>query len=160
MRWVNWLILQTVCMSSYLLQIANRIGNQAFPLGVSWLPSEQAYNFVIFSRHAHRVELILFCDDACVEPNVVIQFDPLRNKTGPIWHCHVAVASAKDARFYGYRIYGPHVRHESELIIYEMHVRGFNRWLSMEKSLSIIAVVLSFFCSNSRKNFRLSPSMA
>lgn len=164
---------------------------QPFPLGVSWLPSEQAYNFAIFSRHANRVELILFCDDACVEPIVVIQFDPLRNKTGPIWHCHVTVASAKDARFYGYRIFGPnivthdgfhafdsqkilldpyartvyfpsaydqiesnthdsnsglaplalldecqcpfkwnedpHVRHESELIIYEMHVRGFTQ---------------------------------
>ncbi|MDX1927990.1 MAG: isoamylase [Pirellulaceae bacterium] len=164
---------------------------QPFPLGVSWLPSEQAYNFAIYSQHANRVELILFRDDACVEPTVVVQFDPLRNKTGPIWHCHLTVASAMDARFYGYRIDGPnivthdgfhafdskkilldpyartvcfrsegdlsittahdsnstitplalldecqcsfkwnsvdHIRHEADLIIYEMHVRGFTR---------------------------------
>ena len=82
---------------------------QPLPLGVSWLPSEQAYNFSIFSRHASRVELLLFRDNACVEPIVVFQFDPLRNKTGPIWHCRLTVASVMDARFYGYRIDGPNI---------------------------------------------------
>jgi hypothetical protein len=32
---------------------------QPFPLGVKWLPTEQAYNFAIYSLHAHSVELVL-----------------------------------------------------------------------------------------------------
>lgn len=171
---------------------------QPLPLGVSWLPSEQAYNFSIFSRHASRVELLLFRDNARDEPIEVFQFDPLRNKTGPIWHCRLTVASVMDARFYGYRIDGPnidvldgfhvfdskrilldpyartvyfpsendlsvsptsglkvfpaplalldecqcrfewdsadHIHHEADLIIYEMHVRGFTQNTNSEVS--------------------------
>ena len=31
-----------------------------FPLGATWLESEGVYNFALYSKHAQRVELLLF----------------------------------------------------------------------------------------------------
>lgn len=162
-----------------------------FPLGVKWIPEEQSYNFALYSKHAEQVELVFFTDGQFVEPVLVFQFEPLANKSGPIWHCRIPSASTKDAKYYAYRIGGPaqgagfdihafdpekllldpyarslffppefdreaarqsgsntgraplvlldecqchfawngdhRVRHESDLIIYEMHVRGFTQ---------------------------------
>jgi glycogen operon protein len=165
-----------------------------FPLGVKWLPTEQAYNFAVYSRHAQGVELLLFAERQFDEPAFVYRFDPLRNKSGSIWHCRIPVSATNDAKFYAYRIGGAyldggaeehavagdkllldpyarsvffppafdrsaairpgsnmgksllglldecqcpfnwsddrHVRHEADLVIYEMHVRGFTRHAS------------------------------
>ena len=162
-----------------------------FPLGVNWLPLEQAYNFAVYSMHARSVELLLFREDDLEHPAVVISFDPLRNKSGCVWHRRIPVSATNDARFYTYRMCGSeaqagdtrhafdsekllldpyarsvyfpanfdrsaaqrpgsnlgkaplgllvecqckfewnddvHIRHEADLIIYEMHVRGLTR---------------------------------
>lgn len=162
-----------------------------FPLGVNWLPLEQAYNFAVYSMHARSVELLLFREDDLEHPAVVISFDPLRNKSGCVWHRRIPVSATNDARFYAYRMCGSeaqagdtrqafdsdkllldpyarsvyfpanfdrsaaqrpgsnlgkaplgllvecqckfewnddvHIRHEADLIIYEMHVRGLTR---------------------------------
>lgn len=162
-----------------------------FPLGVNWLPFDQAYNFAVYSMHARSVELVLFQEKELQHPCFTFSFDPLRNKSGNIWHCRIPVSATDDAKFYAYRIRGPesasevahlafdgdkllldpyarsvyfpqtfdrtaaqqcgsnmgkaplgllvecqcefewetqaHDRHEADLIIYEMHVRGFTR---------------------------------
>lgn len=167
------------------------VEGQPFPLGVSWLPMDQAYNFAVYSMHAQSVELLLFREDALETPACVFLFDPLRNKSGMVWHCRIPISATNDAKFYAYRMCGsethpqgkPHafdsdkllldpyarsvffpadfdrsaaqrlgsnagkaplgllvecqcrfewngdsrIRHESDLIIYEMHVRGFTR---------------------------------
>lgn len=165
------------------------------PLGVSWIVREQAWNFALFSHHAESVELLLFRDGELATPVLIVEFDVPRNKSGPIWHCRVPLASACDARYYAYRITGPRhftngfdafddekllldpyaksvyfpenfdreaarrpgtnigaapmallndclcdsgslhrvpLRHGSDLIIYEMHVRGFTKHASSE----------------------------
>lgn len=162
-----------------------------FPLGVRWIPEEQSYNFALYSKHAEHVELLFFEEMKLQEPVYSFPFDPLRNKSGPVWHCRLAVEKTSNAKFYAYRISGPkagsgfdmhafdrdkvlldpyarsvffppefnrtaaqrpdsnvglaplalldecqcefvwngdqHVRHEADLIIYEMHIRGFTR---------------------------------
>ena len=170
---------------------------QPFPLGMKWLPSEQAYNFAVYSLHAESVELLFFRENRLDAPVFVYQFDPFRNKSGSIWHCRIPVSATNDSKFYAYRIHGPEskasvggtardafdgdkllldpyarsvffppefdrsaaerpgsnmakaplalldecqctfdwngdrrVRHEADLIIYEMHVRGFTRHAS------------------------------
>lgn len=163
----------------------------AHPLGSTWIATDNAMNFSIYSRHAERVVLQLYRSGQTATPSLVYEFDPLRNKSGPVWHCRIPTAQIADARYYAYRIDGPapaggfdfhafdfqkllvdpyaqtvffppefsrqeaclpgsnagqaalgvlptidcpfdwgddcRPRHESDLVIYEMHVRGFTQ---------------------------------
>ena len=76
------------------------------PFGASWIESEQAWNFALFSRHATGVTLLVYGDDA-THPVFECRLDPLHNKSGPIWHCRVPEASAPGARYYAWRVEGP-----------------------------------------------------
>jgi glycogen operon protein len=77
------------------------------PLGATWIESEQAWNFALFSRHASGMKLLLFAEDDLDEPILQISLDPVQNKTAVIWHCFVPKASVPLARYYGYRVDGP-----------------------------------------------------
>ncbi len=146
--------------------------------------------FSLYSKHATRVELLFFAAQELAQPTFVFQFEPLENKSGPIWHCRLRVDCVNNAHYYAYRIDGPpatpfethafdrekllldpyarsvyfppnfsrdaarepgpnigraplalldecqcshrwspreHVRHDEDLIIYEVHVKGFTR---------------------------------
>lgn len=164
-----------------------------FPLGLSWVETESAYNFALYSKHAHRVSLLFYKPGDLQNPTFRFDFDHLKNKSGPIWHCRISREQLGLARYYAYRVSGPDpgpgfawhnfdpekllldpyatavffpprfdrsaaigpgsnvekaplavlqdvrcecefnwggdalVRHESDLVIYEMHVRGFTR---------------------------------
>jgi len=76
-----------------------------FPLGASWIESEQTYNFSLYSKHAERVLLLFFSADDLDQPIDDIEFDYLINKSGPIWHCRIAVPN--EAVYYAYRVEGP-----------------------------------------------------
>jgi glycogen operon protein len=77
------------------------------PLGATWIESEQAWNFALFSRHATGVRLLLFGENDFAQPIHQITLDPAQNKTATIWHCFVPKASAPLARYYAYRVEGP-----------------------------------------------------
>ena len=77
------------------------------PLGVSWVASAEAYNFVLYSKHAESVTLLLYADADLVTPVFVHRLDYLKNKSGRVWHCRVAKADVHDARFYAYAVVGP-----------------------------------------------------
>jgi isoamylase len=79
-----------------------------WPLGATWVETQQGYNFALFSRHARRVTLLLYAEDDLA--NAVHQYalDPIRNKTGLIWHCLVSEEKLRGATLYAYRIDGPH----------------------------------------------------
>jgi isoamylase len=78
-----------------------------YPLGVSWLARENAYNFAIYSKHAQRVSLLLFDPADLVHPCRVVPFDPSCHKTGRIWHTRISAADAGSARYYAFSIDGP-----------------------------------------------------
>ncbi len=78
-----------------------------YPLGVSWHTTERAYNFALYSKHATSVRLLLFGEDDLAVPRVEIALDPLRNKSGRVWHCRVAEAVVDGCRYYGYLADGP-----------------------------------------------------
>lgn len=167
------------------------ISGSPFPLGVTWVEAEQAYNFAIYSKHAHAVTLMLYREANLAQPILRFSFSPLQNKSGPIWHCRIPQAETRDAQLYAYQMDGPAsgpgyawhafdpekllldpyvrdiyfparfardaarrpgsnegmaplgvlhswecafdwgkdqpVRHEHDLVIYELHVRGFTR---------------------------------
>ncbi len=89
------------------VESSERLEGTPTPLGATWLPAEQAWNFALFSRHATGVTLLLYADSDPVEPVLQVRLDPLQNKTGRIWHCRVARSAAPAARCYAYRVDGP-----------------------------------------------------
>ncbi len=78
------------------------------PLGATWVESEQAWNFSIFSRHATGMTLLLYGADDVIHPLFEEHLDSVRNRTGPVWHCFVPRVGAPKARYYAWRIEGRH----------------------------------------------------
>jgi len=63
-------------------------------------------NFVLFSRHATGVRLEFYRKSDDSSPSRFIDFDPVRHRTGDIWH--VWVPAIPTGQLYGYRIEGPY----------------------------------------------------
>lgn len=83
------------------------IEGSPFPLGLSWVEKQQAYNFAIYSKHAEAVELLFYKDGALEQAARVFQFDHLIHKSGPIWHCRIAQRDLEGCQYYAYKIGGP-----------------------------------------------------
>ena len=62
--------------------------------------------FVLFSRHATGVRLELYQHPDDSSPARVIDLDPMRHRTGDMWH--VWVRGIAEGQLYGYRIEGPY----------------------------------------------------
>jgi glycogen operon protein len=72
------------------------------PFGATVRPG--GVNFAVFSRHAQRVDLLLF-DDGREEPFIEFALDPAIHRTGDMWH--VMVHGLQPPVVYGYRAHGP-----------------------------------------------------
>ena len=73
------------------------------PLGASIAPG--GVNFSVYSKHATRVELLLFDDANAMKPARVIALDPQVNRTYHYWHACVPALGA--GQVYAYRAHGP-----------------------------------------------------
>ena len=62
-------------------------------------------NFALFSRHATRVLLELYESRDASSPARVIDLDPVRHRTGDVWH--VWVRGISSGQLYAFRIDGP-----------------------------------------------------
>lgn len=78
-----------------------------YPLGVTYLPAEQAYNFALYSKHATQVILRLYGADDLVKPLQSITFDYPPHKSGRVWHCRLPAAMVEQAYYYAYTVDGP-----------------------------------------------------
>jgi len=76
---------------------------QSFPLGATVLPG--GVNFSVFSRHATRIELLLFDSGEEAKPTRVVELDPREHRTYYYWH--VFVPGARPGQLYAYRAFGP-----------------------------------------------------
>jgi glycogen operon protein len=74
-----------------------------FPPGVTW--EEAGWHFSLYSRHATVVTLLLYGEKEFAKSLATLRLDPLRNKTGRIWHAFVPHLAG--ARYYAYRVEGP-----------------------------------------------------
>jgi glycogen operon protein len=95
------------------------------PVGAT--PSQVGVNFSIFSRHASRVELLLFDREDDAQPERVIPFDPWTNRTYFYWH--VFVPGLKVGQIYAYRIGGPFdpangLRFDSNKVLLDPYAKG------------------------------------
>jgi glycogen operon protein len=62
--------------------------------------------FVLVSRHATGVRLDFYARPDDSSPSRIIDLDPIRNRTGDVWHVWVRGVAA--GQLYGYRIDGPY----------------------------------------------------
>jgi pullulanase/glycogen debranching enzyme len=62
-------------------------------------------NFAVFSRHATRVELLLFDHVDEAKAARVSRIDPIENRTYHYWHVFVPRVTA--GQLYGFRVEGP-----------------------------------------------------
>ena len=58
-----------------------------YPLGATVL--EDGINFAVFSRNGTQVYLELFEAADQSNPTTSLALDPVRNRTGDVWHIHV-----------------------------------------------------------------------
>jgi isoamylase len=77
------------------------------PLGASWVASDGAYNFALYSKHAETVTLLLYRAEDVVLPAYEFKLDYLQHKSGKVWHFRVARSAVPDAIYYAYLVDGP-----------------------------------------------------
>ncbi|HXJ88339.1 MAG TPA: isoamylase [Candidatus Binatia bacterium] len=76
------------------------------PLGVTWVKEDQAFNFAVCAEHAESVKLFLYSPTELATPVSTFQLDPIRHKSGRIWHCRIPLDQMCDARYYAYSVSG------------------------------------------------------
>jgi isoamylase len=76
------------------------------PLGVTWVEEDQAFNFAVCAEHAESVKLFLYSHSDLAKPDLTFHFDPIRNKSGRIWHCRIPLDQMCNARYYAYSVSG------------------------------------------------------
>ncbi len=78
-----------------------------YPLGVSRASDGSGLNFALYSKRATTVKLLLFAPGEFTVPHHEVTLDPLRHKSGRIWHVHVPTDLVGKACYYGYVVDGP-----------------------------------------------------
>jgi glycogen operon protein len=83
------------------------IEGSPYPLGVSIIPEENAYNFALYSTDATGLILNLYSVQDSANPVYTYQFNYLKNKSGRVWHCRLPATIVQKAKYYGYQVEGP-----------------------------------------------------
>jgi isoamylase len=94
-------------LRDYLAEVCECTGVRAgVPLPFGTHESGAGVNFAFFSRHASRVRLELFDRPEAATPARSFDLDPVRNRTGDVWH--VWVEGIRPGQLYAYRVDGPY----------------------------------------------------
>jgi isoamylase len=93
---------------SYTLKAPSASGDVLAGSPVPWGAHQvgDGVNFALFSRQATGVRLELYQHPDDRSPTKVIDLDPMRHRTGDVWH--VWVRGLASGQLYGYRIEGPY----------------------------------------------------
>ena len=83
------------------------VEGSASPLGVTWIESEKAYNFALYSKNATGVTLLLYTEEDFLIPAVQLRFDLGRNRSGRVWHARLSEQTVASCKYYAYRVEGP-----------------------------------------------------
>ncbi|HPE67988.1 MAG TPA: glycogen debranching protein GlgX [Thermotogota bacterium] len=77
-----------------------------FPVPFGVTVSREGANFSLFSREGKQVILELYAEFYDEIPSHRFVLDPVKNKTGDVWH--IFLEGVKQGQFYGYRVAGPY----------------------------------------------------
>src|SRR6185437_16624480 len=86
----------------------DRIEGTPASMGVTWIPSLNAWNFALYSRRATGLTLLLYAANDPGHPILEERLNPKRNKSGRIWHCWIDASRASNAAHYAWRVEGRH----------------------------------------------------
>lgn len=103
------------------------------PLGATW--DGLGVNFALYSKHAERVELVLFDHPDDTSPAFSVE---LPEKTGPIWHGYIP--NIRPGQLYGYRVHGRYApqqghRFNANKIVLDPYAKAIGRSLRWHDSL-------------------------
>jgi isoamylase len=76
---------------------------QSHPVGATVYPD--GVNFCLFSKHATKVELLLFDEPTAPKPSRIFSLDRQQNRTFFYWH--LFVQGIGEGQVYAYRVHGP-----------------------------------------------------
>jgi glycogen operon protein len=94
-------------LHEYIAEVSERTDVRiGVPLPLGTHEFGEGVNFACFSRHASRVRLALFAQPEDAIAASVIDLDPVRNRTGDIWH--VWIKGIRPGQLYAYRMDGPY----------------------------------------------------
>jgi glycogen operon protein len=98
------------------------------PIGGAHLQGD-GVNFVLFSRNATGVRLEFYQCPRDSSPSRFVDLDPVRHRTGDVWHVWVRGIAA--GQLYGYRISGPYLpeeghRFNSHKLLLDPYARGID----------------------------------
>jgi glycogen operon protein len=94
-------------LHDYVVEVAERTEvRRGVPLPFGTHEDGAGVNFAFFSRHASRVQLVLFDLPEDAMPAREIDLDPARNRTGDVWH--VWIEGIRPGQLYAYRVDGPY----------------------------------------------------
>ena len=110
------------------------------PLGTTWIDSQRAYNFAVYSRNATGVTLLCYTQADPAHPAYEQRLDAFANKTGRIWHCRVAEGAMGQATLYAYRVDGPSTpatgdRFDAEKILLDQKTGDFSAELLSPRTI-------------------------
>lgn len=90
------------------------------PENLGATPTGNGVNFAVYSKNADRVVLDLFDSPDSKVPSFSVELDPVKNRTGAVWHVFIEGLSA--GSLYLYRVDGPYNPPEG-------HRFNFNKYL-------------------------------
>jgi isoamylase len=93
------------------------------PLGAQ--ESAGGVNFSLFGRNAHRVQLELFARAEDDQPERLVELDPVRNRTGDVWH--VWIEGIAPGQLYTYRVNGIRVLDPRAKAVKQHHTGGLRK---------------------------------
>jgi isoamylase len=77
-----------------------------YPVGVTYIAADDAYNFAIYYKNGAAVTLLLYTADSLSVPVVSLPLNFLTNKSQRIWHCRLSRAQLMGAVYYAYSVAG------------------------------------------------------
>ena len=108
-------------LHDYISETSERTDIRAgSPLPMGTRETGGGVNFAFFSRYASRVQLALFNHPEDATAARIIDLDPLRNRTGDVWH--IWIKGIRPGQLYAYRVDGPYQPEEG-------HRFNFNKLL-------------------------------
>jgi isoamylase len=94
-------------LPEYLAEVTETAAvRRGMPLPLGARTFLDGVNFALFSRHAYRVRLELFDHATDSTPSRAFDLDPVRNRTGDVWH--VWIQGIVPGQLYAYRVDGPY----------------------------------------------------
>jgi len=115
----------------------------SLPLGVTWIETEQAFNFAIHAEHAESVTLLFYSSTDLANPVLEYRFDYLRNKSGQVWHCRIPASELGSCEYYGYSVSGQNLpgvhSFDAQKVLLDPYAKGvffppaFDRSLAMRE---------------------------